>query len=1059
MADASTGERLKVFISYSRRDASDFADELLAGLELAGFSPLLDRQDIAAGEDWEGRLGGLIAQSDTVVFVVSPEAVKSERCVWEVDKTSELSKRLLPVIYLPVPESELPPQLARLQFVRFDNARGVARPLADLAAALRLDLDWIREHSRIGELAARWQGRGRPDSLLLRGDDLEAAKAWEAKRKAEAPAITASQREFLDASEAGETARLARERVQLEEMGKAQAATARSQKRVGLLLWCIGATVLAMLGYALWKDYDVARREVAVFASLASRSLNDDHADRAMRYALQAFPARGSIPGLTPRSTELEGKLAGAAFSTRLHRLLLGHSDAITRVSYSPDGKTVLTSSFDKTARLWDVESGRLLRVLEGHTSPLTTALFSSNGSRIVTAGDHTARIWNTATGKELAILKGHTGDVWNAMFSPDGKYMVTASDDRTARLWDAENGKALITFAGHLGTVADASFNREGDRIVTASADRTARVWDVGTGREVAVLSGHTAAVGTAYFSPDGTRVLTASSDGTVRLWDAVSGHQTAVLQGHTAPVVVARFSPDGTRVFSVSNDTTTRIWEASSGKEVRVLRGHRAGLSDVAVSPDGTRLLTASLDRTARIWDTQTGEVAVFEGHARPVKNVAFSPDGARVITGSDDNTARIWDARIATGALLREISPTQDQGLAVSGRSGKVALASLAEGIFTVRVLNSEGESVALRRQTSLPIESLRLSPNGRHLFTFGKATAVVWDLDKGEMIAELPHDSPVTGLVPSPDGSLLMTTADHSIRIWNAQTGSAVSTVSIAESSNIVFSEDARRIAVAAGRSDIAIFDVATGARTALLQGSARSAPQQFSPDGKWVLTVSDGWTARIWDADSGQEVVVLTGHRDWVTGAAFSPDGKTVATISRDHLVRFWSTTGGDPIVVANHGGELTSLSFSPDGKTLVTASGGSVARLWDVQSGAQIAVLVDGRNGIRSVAFNRLGDQVVTTSAKGVVRIWDVAWATLVRGDELRDRVCAEKLVGKAQEFTDADLDDPVLRGIDRNDPIARNPCLRRGPLSWNYWVRLPGQWWRSMRALGFAGG
>jgi hypothetical protein len=82
MADPRAGEELKVFISYSRKDSAEFADELLAGLKLVGFAPFLDRHDIAAGEDWEVRLGGLIEQSDTVLFVVSPEAVKSDRCVW-----------------------------------------------------------------------------------------------------------------------------------------------------------------------------------------------------------------------------------------------------------------------------------------------------------------------------------------------------------------------------------------------------------------------------------------------------------------------------------------------------------------------------------------------------------------------------------------------------------------------------------------------------------------------------------------------------------------------------------------------------------------------------------------------------------------------------------------------------------------------------------------------------------------------------------------------------------------------------------------------------------------
>src|SRR6516162_2770090 len=145
MADLGAAEKLKVFISYSRKDSAEFADELVAGLEYGGFAPFLDRHDIAAGEDWEARLGGLIAQSDTVVFVVSPEAVKSKRCEWEVDRSIDLSKRLLPVISKQVPDHDIPEKLRRLQFVRFDSGLGFARSLSELAAALRVNLTWIRE--------------------------------------------------------------------------------------------------------------------------------------------------------------------------------------------------------------------------------------------------------------------------------------------------------------------------------------------------------------------------------------------------------------------------------------------------------------------------------------------------------------------------------------------------------------------------------------------------------------------------------------------------------------------------------------------------------------------------------------------------------------------------------------------------------------------------------------------------------------------------------------------------------------------------------------------------
>ncbi len=269
MAEASV-KKLKVFISYSRKDLADFADELVAGLGLAGFAPFLDRHDISAGEEWEKRLGDLIEKSDTVVFVVSPEAVKSERCIWEIDKASAQSKRLLPVIHKAVPEADIPEQLGRLQFVRFDTGPGLARPLTQLAEALRQDLDWVREHTRIGELASRWQARGKSDSLLLRGDELDTAKAWAANRKPTAPEMTEAQRALLDASDVAEKARIGKEHSQLEDMRRSLEATARNQKRtrrlIALVVLLLVGTIAGLVGWinqsylkGQWRWYTTVR--------------------------------------------------------------------------------------------------------------------------------------------------------------------------------------------------------------------------------------------------------------------------------------------------------------------------------------------------------------------------------------------------------------------------------------------------------------------------------------------------------------------------------------------------------------------------------------------------------------------------------------------------------------------------------------------------------------------------------------------------------------------------------------------------------------------------------
>jgi formylglycine-generating enzyme required for sulfatase activity len=248
MAAAGSAEKLKVFVSYSRRDSSDFAKELVTGLELAGFAPFLDQHDIAAGEDWEARLGGLIRQADTVVFVVSPEAVKSERCTWEVNTALAESKRVLPIVAKAVPESEIPEQLRRRQFIRFDTGPGITRPLSQLADALRQDLDWVREHTRIGELAGRWEARGRPESVLLRGDDLKAAQTWLEQRTTAAPIITDLMRTFIAASKEAELAHLAKSNA--------------AQRRIILMQALVSALLIAIIAALVgWINQDYLKQQ------------------------------------------------------------------------------------------------------------------------------------------------------------------------------------------------------------------------------------------------------------------------------------------------------------------------------------------------------------------------------------------------------------------------------------------------------------------------------------------------------------------------------------------------------------------------------------------------------------------------------------------------------------------------------------------------------------------------------------------------------------------------------------------------------------------------------
>jgi hypothetical protein len=220
--------KLRVFISYSRDDLK-FADQLDAALNACGFDCLVDRHDISGGEDWKRRLGNLISDADTVVFVLSPSSARSEICDWEVEEAARLNKRILPVNCRPLAGVSPPQRLRELNYIFFyDEPKvsdsGFGTGLADLVTALNTDFDWLREHTRYLQRAIEWDTGGRPSDRLLSGNDILEAKAWVARRPKGAPEPTALHLAFIRSSEEEAEARLSEQRKQLEAVAAAQEA-------------------------------------------------------------------------------------------------------------------------------------------------------------------------------------------------------------------------------------------------------------------------------------------------------------------------------------------------------------------------------------------------------------------------------------------------------------------------------------------------------------------------------------------------------------------------------------------------------------------------------------------------------------------------------------------------------------------------------------------------------------------------------------------------------------------------------------------------------------------